>query len=203
MEFAPVDRMAGPLCTFGMRELGRADLRSCCACACWVSAVAARRPYRDLDGLRRAGAAALAALSWPDVLEALAVHPRIGERPAGDGREAAWSRAEQASVGQVGTGQAGAGQGGAGRPGADRVDAADREGADREVLDALRAGNAAYESRFGHVYLVSATGRGARELLGLLRARLGNDAETERAVVRAELGKIVELRLAKLWQEAR
>ncbi len=192
MESTPLDRAAGPLCTFGMRELGRADLRSCCASAGWVSAVAARQPYRDLDGLRRAGAAALAALSWPDVLEALAAHPRIGERPVGDGREAAWSRAEQAGVNQTGADRSGADQAGAGR-----------EGADREVLDALRAGNAAYESRFGHVYLVCATGRGARELLDLLRARLGNDAETERAVVRAELGKIVDLRLAKLWQEAR
>ncbi|MFC0861054.1 2-oxo-4-hydroxy-4-carboxy-5-ureidoimidazoline decarboxylase [Sphaerimonospora cavernae] len=174
-DFALLDRAVGPLCTASMREVSREELRSCCASATWVSAVAERWPYRDLDGLRRAGEVAMAALSWPDVLEALAAHPRIGERAAGDDREAAWSRGEQAGTADAG----------------------------RKVLDALREGNAAYESRFGHVYLVCATGRSAEEMLGLLRARLANDAEAERAVVREELGKIVDLRLAKLWQEVR
>ncbi|WP_182887845.1 2-oxo-4-hydroxy-4-carboxy-5-ureidoimidazoline decarboxylase [Microbispora sp. H10885] len=155
-----------------MRELSREDLRSCCASARWVEEVAARGPYRDLDGLRRASGPALAALAWDDVLEALAAHPRIGERPGGAGREAAWSRSEQSGAADAGRG----------------------------VLDALREGNAAYESRFGHVYLVCATGRDADELLALLRGRLGNDEETERGVVRDELSKIVASRLAKLWE---
>jgi 2-oxo-4-hydroxy-4-carboxy-5-ureidoimidazoline decarboxylase len=70
--------------------------------------------------------------------------------------------------------------------------------ADRPVLDALAAGNRAYEERFGHVYLVCADGRTAGELLAVLRARLANDAATERATARAELGKINTIRLGRL-----
>ncbi|MBP2702435.1 2-oxo-4-hydroxy-4-carboxy-5-ureidoimidazoline decarboxylase [Microbispora sp. RL4-1S] len=155
-----------------MRRLAPEDLRSCCASAAWVAAVGARGPYQDVAALTEAGRAALAELAWDDVEEALAAHPRIGERPAGDGREASWSRREQA-------GTAGAGP---------------------AVLDAIHAGNAEYERRFGHVYLVCATGLGAAELLDLLRERLGNDRKAEREVVREELGKIVSLRLEKLWE---
>jgi OHCU decarboxylase len=71
-------------------------------------------------------------------------------------------------------------------------------GADQETLDALAEGNREYERRFGHVYLVCASGRTAGELLDVLRSRLGNDAETERRVLRAELGKINRLRLERL-----
>jgi 2-oxo-4-hydroxy-4-carboxy-5-ureidoimidazoline decarboxylase len=58
--------------------------------------------------------------------------------------------------------------------------------------------NAAYEQRFGHVYLVCATGRTAEELLAVCEDRLGNDAETERGVVLGELAKINRIRLDKL-----
>jgi len=74
-------------------------------------------------------------------------------------------------------------------------------GAPAEVLDALAEGNRAYERRFGHVYLVCASGRGASELLGLLRGRLGNDPATERGVVRAELAAINRIRLDRLLGE--
>jgi 2-oxo-4-hydroxy-4-carboxy-5-ureidoimidazoline decarboxylase len=59
-------------------------------------------------------------------------------------------------------------------------------------------GNRAYEERFGHVFLICATGLSAAEMLAALRERLGNDVEAERAAVRAELAKIVDLRLARL-----
>lgn len=70
--------------------------------------------------------------------------------------------------------------------------------ADQPTLDALTRGNAAYEAKFGHVYLVCASGRSAAELLAVLEQRLGNDAATERQVVRTELGKINRLRLERL-----
>ena len=68
------------------------------------------------------------------------------------------------------------------------------------VLDALAEGNRAYEGRFGHVYLVCASGRGAEELLAVLRGRLGNDARPERRGVRAELAAINRLRLDQLLE---
>jgi 2-oxo-4-hydroxy-4-carboxy-5-ureidoimidazoline decarboxylase len=72
------------------------------------------------------------------------------------------------------------------------------ESADDAIRVALREGNREYEKRFGHVYLVCATGLSAQQLVQRLHERLGNDADTERRVVRAELGKINRLRLQKL-----
>ncbi|WP_370971883.1 2-oxo-4-hydroxy-4-carboxy-5-ureidoimidazoline decarboxylase [Amycolatopsis sp. cg9] len=63
--------------------------------------------------------------------------------------------------------------------------------------DAFAAANAEYEAKFGHVYLVCASGRSGEELLKILRDRLGNDPATELAVAGRELLKIAELRLAK------
>ena len=71
-------------------------------------------------------------LDWDEVAAALAAHPRIGERAAGDSAEAASSRREQSAVTRAGD----------------------------EVKQALADGNRAYERRFGHVFLIRAAGRG-------------------------------------------
>jgi 2-oxo-4-hydroxy-4-carboxy-5-ureidoimidazoline decarboxylase len=70
--------------------------------------------------------------------------------------------------------------------------------ANDRVRQALADGNRIYERRFGHVFLICASGLSGQDMLDQLRARLGNDAEAERAVVRQELLKITRLRLAKL-----
>ena len=74
-------------------------------------------------------------------------------------------------------------------------------GASTEVLAALAEGNREYERRFGHVYLVCATGRDGDELLRVLRERLGNDPDTERAVMRGELIAINRIRLDRMLSE--
>jgi 2-oxo-4-hydroxy-4-carboxy-5-ureidoimidazoline decarboxylase len=66
------------------------------------------------------------------------------------------------------------------------------------VQQALADGNRAYEQRFGHVFLICASGLSGQDMLNQLRARLGNDPDTERAVVRRESLKITRLRLKKL-----
>lgn len=70
--------------------------------------------------------------------------------------------------------------------------------ADAQLRAELREVNAAYEQRFGHVYLVCATGKSAAELLAIARERLGNDPATEHDVVRRELAAINRIRLDKL-----
>jgi 2-oxo-4-hydroxy-4-carboxy-5-ureidoimidazoline decarboxylase len=107
-------------------------------------------------------------LTDDDVTEALAGHPRIGQAPAAG--QNTWSRREQAGV----------------------------SGADQAMLAELAPGNQAYEDRFGHIYLVCASGRSAPELLGILKDRLRNGPDEERHVVRSELRAINDLRLAKL-----
>jgi 2-oxo-4-hydroxy-4-carboxy-5-ureidoimidazoline decarboxylase len=151
-----------------------AELLPCCASRRWINELVNGRPYGTLDTLIAASDAVLARLDWPDVEEALAAHPRIGQRNLGDRtleqrREDAWSRHEQSGV----------------QPG------------DAEIEAALREGNAAYEQRFGYVFLIRATGLSGGQVLAALRSRLGNPPDAERAVVREELIRIVRLRLAK------
>jgi len=157
-----------PLDGFNLAEPAAAehDLLACCASRRWADEVLARRPYPDLAALRSLSARVLAELDWADVEQALAAHPRIGERSAGATTEAAWSRAEQAGA----------------TPSEDLV-----------------AGNVVYEERFGHVFLICATGLSGEEMLTALRTRLGNDPKAERDVVREELRKIVDLRLGKAF----
>ncbi|HWM84916.1 MAG TPA: 2-oxo-4-hydroxy-4-carboxy-5-ureidoimidazoline decarboxylase, partial [Kofleriaceae bacterium] len=65
------------------------------------------------------------------------------------------------------------------------------------VLTAMADGNRAYEARFGHVYLVCATGRSAEEMLADLESRMTNDAQAELRVAAEEQRKITRLRLVK------
>ncbi|MFF7991238.1 2-oxo-4-hydroxy-4-carboxy-5-ureidoimidazoline decarboxylase [Kitasatospora xanthocidica] len=71
-------------------------------------------------------------------------------------------------------------------------------GVDQAVLDELREANAAYEAKFGHVFLICATGRTAAGMLAALRERHPNDAATEAEIVRGELRKINDIRLGRL-----
>ena len=71
-------------------------------------------------------------------------------------------------------------------------------GSDAGTIRALRDANAAYETRFGHVFLICATGRGPDDILVELRRRMTNDPATELEVAAAEIGKINALRLRKL-----
>jgi len=146
------------------------ELRTCCASAAWTAAMASGRPYPDRDALLATAEEALAALDWAGIKEALDAHPRIGERASGGGREAAWSRGEQSGM----------------------------DAATDEVRADLVTANHAYEERFGHVFLIFATGRTDTDMLAAARERLGNSEEKEREVVRGELGRIVALRLTKL-----
>ena len=71
-------------------------------------------------------------------------------------------------------------------------------GSDAGTIQALRDANAGYEDRFGHVFLICATGRGPDEILAELRRRMAHDPATELEVAAAEIGKINALRLRKL-----
>lgn len=145
-------------------------LHACCAATAWIAAISAGRPYPDRVTLLDRSADLLAGLDWSGIRQALDAHPRIGERAATAGREASWSAAEQSGM----------------------------DSATAEVKAALVAANRAYEERFGHVFLIFATGRTDTEMLAAARQRVDNDEPTEQGVVRTELTRIVALRLTKL-----
>jgi 2-oxo-4-hydroxy-4-carboxy-5-ureidoimidazoline decarboxylase len=66
---------------------------------------------------------------------------------------------------------------------------------------ALIAGNAEYENRFGHVFLICATGLSGEAMLSALRERLNHTEHAERTVASAELRKITRLRVSKALAE--
>ncbi|GGR97386.1 2-oxo-4-hydroxy-4-carboxy-5-ureidoimidazoline decarboxylase [Streptomyces aureoverticillatus] len=66
-----------------------------------------------------------------------------------------------------------------------------------EMLDL----NLAYQDKFGHVFLICATGRTGEQMRDAVRDRIGNSPEQEREIVRTELGKINRIRLARLLEE--
>lgn len=146
------------------------ELQTCLAVPRWARDVAAGAPYADAAELRSAADAAARTLTSAEVDAALADHPRIGERPAGAG--GATSRREQGGV--------------------------DHE--DERLAHALAEGNAAYERRFGHIFLVCASGLSGEEILERLNGRLSNDVETERAVVADELRRIALVRLERMLE---
>jgi 2-oxo-4-hydroxy-4-carboxy-5-ureidoimidazoline decarboxylase len=137
-----------------------AVMMSCCSSKRFAAALAAGRPYPSLAAAEAAITAAFESLDWADVLEAIAGHPRIGARAAGQ------SAAEQSGV-----------------AGSSRA--------------ALADGNREYEERFGHVFLICATGLSGEEMLAALRERLDNDPHTERTLATTELRKITVLRARK------
>jgi 2-oxo-4-hydroxy-4-carboxy-5-ureidoimidazoline decarboxylase len=67
-----------------------------------------------------------------------------------------------------------------------------------QVRQGLAEGNAAYEARFGHVFLICASGLSGQQMLDQLQVRLTHDEQAERPVVREELRKITQLRIEKL-----
>ncbi|MFG2818283.1 2-oxo-4-hydroxy-4-carboxy-5-ureidoimidazoline decarboxylase [Kitasatospora sp. NPDC048365] len=76
------------------------------------------------------------------------------------------------------------------------------QGADTALLDELHEANAAYEAKFGHVFLICATGRTAATMLASLRERFPHDAATEAEIVRGELRKINDIRIDRLLGES-
>ena len=149
------------------------SLLTCMNAPGWATAVLAGRPYPDAESLLAMAFRFGLVLSEDDLNLALGKHPRIGERPAGPGREAAHSRSEQSGV----------------------------DAADAELAERLQDGNLAYEKKFDRVFLIRAAGRSGPEILAALTERLQNDAETEGGVVRDQLAQIAQLRLGALLDE--
>jgi 2-oxo-4-hydroxy-4-carboxy-5-ureidoimidazoline decarboxylase len=79
----------------------------------------------------------------------------------------------------------------------DGISAGEQSGVTDSDRDALAAANAEYEARFGHVFLIRASGLTGAQMLAGLRARLANTSDMERIVVTRELHAITVLRLRK------
>jgi OHCU decarboxylase len=144
---------------------------ACCGSRIWAQRMTDGRPYADTGELLETADRVWWSLAPADWHEAFAAHPRIGERKAsGDEQSRRWSEQEQVGAAS----------------------------AESPILAELAEANRLYEERFGHIFIVCATGKGAREMLGLLRSRLPNDPAAELRIAAEEQRKITHLRLLKI-----
>ena len=155
----------------------RAELERCCGSSKWVEGMLTGRPFESWEAVLSTGDQAFEILRENDWLEAFRHHPKIGD--IASLREkfaatAAWAGGEQAGT----------------------------AGASEAVLLDLAAGNAAYEARFGFIFIICASGKTAAAMLAALQARLPNDAATELPIAANEQRKITRLRLEKLLSPA-
>jgi 2-oxo-4-hydroxy-4-carboxy-5-ureidoimidazoline decarboxylase len=149
----------------------RAALTSALSVQRWIDEVAAAAPFPAPVHLIRTAYLAATPLSRAEIDEAIADHPRIGEKPVGDGAAQEFSRNEQASV----------------------------DADDAEIAAALAAGNEAYEERFGRVFIIRAAGRSRAKILEELRRRLELDDAAELKIVGEQLRDIAILRLEQTF----
>ena len=148
------------------------EVLDCCGSKTWARQLAARRPFTDELSLISASDEVWNNLQPADWKEAFLKHPRIGERKAPAGASAqsvTWSSQEQHSA----------------------------EARAEEIQSALVQANREYEARFGHLFIVCATGKSASEILEVLRARMLNDEASELRVSAEEQRKITNIRLKK------
>jgi len=149
------------------------ELLKCCGAREWARAMVARRPFEDVEELMLTAEQVWWSLGTRDWHEAFASHPKIGERKSAQmqsDQAQAWSEQEQSGT----------------------------RDAEQATLDELTAANRVYEEKFGHIFIVCATGKTAAQMLTLLHARLPNDPGIELHNAAAEQRKITRLRLEKL-----
>ncbi|HEX8096572.1 MAG TPA: 2-oxo-4-hydroxy-4-carboxy-5-ureidoimidazoline decarboxylase [Pyrinomonadaceae bacterium] len=156
-------------------EDAAAELLKCCGSTRWAEEMTGARPFRNLGELEEKADSVWRSLDEEDWLEAFSRHPKIGESKAAreipSGAEK-WSEQEQSGA----------------------------RAASGETLSELARLNRAYEERFGHIYIVCATGKSSEEMLAILKERLANDPRTELRAAAEEQRKITRLRLRKLLE---
>jgi len=149
-------------------------LLQCCGSTNWVNKMIASLPAEDLVDLLEIAEEQWYVCSEQDWREAFSHHPKIGDIDSLKEKFAStahWAEGEQSSV---------------------------KEAAE-QTLRQLAEGNNEYETKFGYIFIVFASGKTADEMLGLLKQRLYNSAEVEIQIAMEEQLKITKLRLEKLF----
>jgi 2-oxo-4-hydroxy-4-carboxy-5-ureidoimidazoline decarboxylase len=146
----------------------------CCGSLAWAVALATQRPIADEAQLIDISAAIWRSLPEPAWREAFGSHPRIGQKQSvshATAKSLHWSSQEQQAV-----------------------------GADVSAQLALEEANLRYEQRFGHIFIVRASGKTSSEILTILEARMLNDDATELRETADQQRQITNIRLTK-WLE--
>ncbi len=151
----------------------REVLTHCCGSEQWVSQMLAGRPYSDRELISEKAKKVWHSLDKSDWLEAFQHHPMIGDLKTL--RSKYRSTAQLAEKEQQST-----------------------AGASEETLQSLAEYNRLYLDKFGFIFIICATGKGADEMLEALKSRMENPRSVEISTAAEEQLKITLLRLKQL-----
>lgn len=150
-------------------------LFQCCGSTAWVTKMLQAPPVEDLVDLLETAEENWYSCTQQDWSKAFEHHPKIGDLNSLQKKFATtahFAASEQSGV----------------------------ETAGDDILQQLANGNTEYENKFGHIFIVCATGKSANEMLSLLKTRLPNTPEEEIKIAADEQLKITKLRLQKLFE---
>ncbi len=149
-------------------------LFNCCGSTSWAQKLVVRIPFHSVIELKTDSDKIWLKCEEKDWLEAFTHHPKIGDMKSLAEKFAStkeWASGEQAGVNDAST----------------------------TILQELADENAAYEKKFGYIFIVCATGKSALEMLSLLEDRLMNEPNEEIKIAMQEQNKITHLRIDKLF----
>ena len=150
------------------------QLEQCCVSKTWVNQMLTSRPFSSENELiKKAASIWYNDCSVEDFQEAFTGHPKIGNVESLKEKfahTAEWAGNEQSKV----------------------------TGANKETIEALAKANELYEDKFGYIFIVSASGKSAEEILAIVNSRLNNNVDDEIYVAMNEQHKITVIRLVKL-----
>ncbi|MDX8238843.1 2-oxo-4-hydroxy-4-carboxy-5-ureidoimidazoline decarboxylase [Acinetobacter pittii] len=146
-------------------------LNNCVHIPVWAEKIISERPYSSKAAFLEYAEQLSRKWSWQEIQNALATHPKIGERQAKkqlNAKEQHFSNQEQAGI-----------------------------SLDEQTQQALLQGNLNYEQKFGFIFLIKAAGLSSDEILIKLHKRLQNDLAIEKKIVHGQLAAIALLRLSQ------
>jgi 5-hydroxyisourate hydrolase/2-oxo-4-hydroxy-4-carboxy-5-ureidoimidazoline decarboxylase len=156
-----------------------AELEKCCVSKCWIQHMIENMPYASTDELVQKTAEIwyhqCRELDWQAAFEG---HPKIGDINSLKEKFSNtknWATNEQSNIAE----------------------------ADENVLKELAKANDDYLSKFGYIFIVSASGKSAKEMLNIINVRLENTKDHELHVAMGEQHKISVIRLAKLIDDVK
>lgn len=148
------------------------QLKHCVPIQRWAHEIIAQRPFASMPQLLQYAEQQAETWLWAEVEAALAHHPRIGQRQAQNNLSETEQRYSAQEQALIGV----------------------------ESNNSSREANLRYEDQFGFIFLIKATGLNQQQILDALAARLDNDLDTEKHIVRQQLKAIALLRLTQELQ---
>jgi len=149
-------------------------LEKCCVSKTWISKMAESRPFStENEFIKKAASIWYNDCIHADFIEAFTGHPKIGDVESLKDKFANtknWANNEQSKIADANT----------------------------STIEALTIANSKYEEKFGYIFIISASGKSADEMLAIIQTRLSHSKEDEIFVAMNEQHKITVIRLAKL-----